>query len=180
MYLPNPERQLRGEEGRGRNRDLFGRYGPAGVVVPDGVDEAPDAVAPAVAPEEVVAGGLDEELVLAGRDRRRDERLRVRHVAVGGGAGEPGADGAVDAEDEEDEDERGEELQRGGAAVAPGERGVLAEQRAVLLPRQRAAAQELHRARTGRSRGRATDYGGVSSCSLSPSPPRSWSFRGGV
>jgi len=166
MYSPNPERQLRVRERVGRNRDLFGRYGSSGVVLPDGVDDAPDAVAPAVAPEEVVAGGLDEELVLAGWDGRRDERLRVRHVAVGGGAGEPGADGAVDAEDEEDEDERGEELERRRAAVAPGERGVLAEQRAVLLPRQRAAAPELHRSgpeRTG-SEARRADHGGVSSC----------------
>ena len=130
-------------------QDLVGGDGPAGVVPPDGVYESPDAGAAAVAPEEVVAGGLDEELVLAGRDRRRDERGRVRHVAVGGGAGEPGADGAVDAEDEEDEDERGEELQRRRPAVAPGERGVLAEQRAVLLPRERAAAQELHRGPAG-------------------------------
>ena len=130
-------------------QDLVGGDGPAGVVPPDGVYESPDAGAAAVAPEEVVAGGLDEELVLAGRDRRRDERGRVRHVAVGGGAGEPGAHGAVDAEDEEDEDERGEELQRRRPAVAPGERGVLAEQRAVLLPRERAAAQELHRGPAG-------------------------------
>jgi hypothetical protein len=129
---------------------LLRRYGAAGVVPPYGVDEPPDAGAAAAAPEEVVAGGLDEELVLAGRDGRRDERLRVRHVAVGGGVGEPGADGAVDAEDEEDEDERGEELQRRRAPVAPGERHVLAQQGAVLLPRQRGAAEELHRGRQRR------------------------------
>jgi hypothetical protein len=33
--------------------------------------------------------------------------------------------------------------------VAPRERHVLAEQRAVLLPRERRAAQELHRRRRG-------------------------------
>lgn len=127
-----------------KTQNLVCGDGPAGVVVPDGVDKSLDAGAPAVAPEEVIAGGLNEELVLAGRNRRRDECLGVEDVAVGGGVGEAGADGAIDAEDEEDEDERGEELQRRRAAVAPGERGVLAEQRAVLLPRQRTAAQELH------------------------------------
>lgn len=117
----------------------------AGVIGPDGVDEARDAGASAAAPEEVVAGRLDEELVLAGWDGRRDERLGIGHVLVGGGVGEAGADGAVDAEDEEDEDEGGEQLQRGRAPVAPRERHVLPEQRAVLLPGERRAAEELHR-----------------------------------
>lgn len=126
---------------------LLGGDRPAGVVPPDGLDDPGDACAPgaaAAAPEEVVAGLPDEVLVFAGRDGRGDEGGRVGDVAVGGGVGEAGADGAVDAEDEEDEDERGEELEGGGAAVAPGERGVLAEEGAVLLPRQRRPAQELH------------------------------------
>ena len=53
-------------------------HGSSGLVLPDGVDDAPDAVAPAVAPEEVIAGGLDEELVLAGRDGRRVRATRTR------------------------------------------------------------------------------------------------------
>jgi hypothetical protein len=161
--------QNRKEERKHENQGhLLRRDRASGVVPPDGVDEPPDAGAAAAAPEEVVAGGLDEELVLAGRDGRRDERLRVRHVAVGGGVGEPGADGAVDAEDEEDEDERGEELQRRRAPVAPGERHVLAQQGAVLLPRQRGAAEELHRGRRRWVLGRTVVvlvHGGVG-CSL--------------
>lgn len=145
------EKRTRDQESRTAVH-LLGGNPPAGVVLPDGVDESADAGAAAAAPEEVVAGGLDEELVLAWRDGRRDERLRVRHVAVGGGVGEPGADGAVDAEDEEDEDERGEELQRRRPPVPPGERHVLAEQGPVLLPGERPAAEELHGRRRG-SRG---------------------------
>lgn len=134
---------------RNQISDLLGGDRAAGVIPADGIDERRDAGAAAAAPEEVVARRLDEELVLAGRDGRRDERLGVAHVLVGGGVGEAGADGAVDAEDEEDEDEGREQLQRRRAPVAPGERRVLAEQGAVLLPRERRATQELHRRWTG-------------------------------
>lgn len=71
-----------------KTQDLVRGDRAAGVIRPDGIDEARDACAASAAPEEVVARRLDEELVLAGRDGRRDERLGVGHVLVGGSVGE--------------------------------------------------------------------------------------------
>ena len=53
------------------------------------------------APDEVVAGEFDEELVLAGSDGGRRFHGRVSDALVGGGGRGLCLDGLVDCEDEE-------------------------------------------------------------------------------
>lgn len=112
------------------------RNGPAGVIGHDSGDDVPNLRAPIAAPDEVVAGLFDEELFLAGRDRRRNERRRVFDALVVGGGGGASLEGLLDAEDEEDEEEGREELHAGPPLVPPCEQQVLLEQRRELLDQQ--------------------------------------------
>lgn len=118
--------------------------GPAGVIIPYAVHDTRDPAAGVAAPEEVEAGGLDVELVFAGRDGRGHQGHGVEHALVGGGVVEAGVDGLLDAEDEEDEEEGGEELEEGSPLVPPREQQVLPEQGPVLLEQQPESALQLH------------------------------------
>lgn len=102
-----------------RCADLIGGDLSAGVALHDSRDDAGDTGAVVAAPEEVVAGGFDEELVLARGDWGVDEGFGVVDVDVGRGGGEAGLNGLVHPEHKEDEEEGGEELEGGGLLVAP-------------------------------------------------------------
>lgn len=123
---------------------LTRRNGPAGVIVPYAIHDARDPAAGVTAPDEVEAGDLGVELVLAGQDGRGHQGLGVGHALVGGRVGEAGVDGFLDAEDEEDEEEGGEELEEGGPLVPPREQQVLPEQGLVLLEQQRRPGPQRH------------------------------------
>lgn len=124
--------------------DLLGGDFPAGVILHNGGDDGGDAGAGVAAPDEIVAGGFDVELVFAGGDGGQDEGLGVVDVLVGGGRGEAGLDCLVDAEDEKDEEKGGEELEEGGLFVAPRQDEVLPQQGRILLRDQGYAAIQLH------------------------------------
>lgn len=126
------------------NPNLVGRYWPPGVVPHDSGYNPSDPGAGVSAPDEVEAGLLNEELVLAGRNRRGDVRLGIVDVLVGGVRREPGPDRAIDAEDEKDEEERGEELEERRSLVPPRQDCVLLKQRPVLLRHETSSAQQLH------------------------------------
>lgn len=124
--------------------DLIAGNRSAGVVPHNGGDDGGDAGAVVAAPEEVVAGGVDEVLVLAGRDGRIDEGLGVMDILVSSSIGKARPDGLFDAEDEEDEEEGGEELERRRLLVPPCQDRVLLQQRRVVLRHQRKPALKLH------------------------------------
>lgn len=98
---------------------LGGRDGSAGVVVHDAGDDGLEGGALITAPNEVVAGEFDEELVFAGSYGRRGVGGRVGDGLVGGGGWCLRLNGLVDCEYEENEYERGDQLQKGGSLVPP-------------------------------------------------------------
>lgn len=77
---------------------------PSRIILPNGVDNAPSPRASISAPDEVEARKLDVVLVLAARDRRRDERAGIGDAIVVGGGRESRCDRLLDGVDEEDED----------------------------------------------------------------------------
>lgn len=87
---------------------LGGRDGSARVVVHDAGNDDPKLGALVAAPDEVVAGEIDEELVLAGGDGERRLHGRFCDALVGGRGRGLCLHGFVDCEDEENEHERGE------------------------------------------------------------------------
>ena len=70
-------------------------------------------------PHKVVARNLDVKLVLARRDRRRDEGGGVGDALESRGGIEASLYGFLDAEYEEDEEEGGEKLEERGPLVPP-------------------------------------------------------------
>lgn len=112
---------------------LGGGNGSAWIISHDCIDDAPNLGASIAAPHEVKAGVPDEILVLAGRDRRRNEWCGIGDSLVGRGRGRLSLEGLLDTKDEEDEEEGGEELDEGSAFAPPRQQQVLLEQRPELL-----------------------------------------------
>lgn len=99
--------------------DLRRRNWPSRVVVHDAINDGLKLGVLVTAPNEVVTGKFDEELVLTGRDGRRGLKGRVSDALVFGGGGGLSLDCLVDGENEEDEKEWGEELEKCGPLAPP-------------------------------------------------------------
>lgn len=91
----------------------------ARIISPNRVDNVSRPGGIVTAPDEVETGEIDEELILAGRDRRRDEGGGIGDGLEGGGGSEALLHSLLDAEDEEDEEEGSEELKERGSLAPP-------------------------------------------------------------
>lgn len=89
------------------------------IVCHDTINNPLDSGASITVPYKVKAGCLDNELVLAGRDGRREQELGIDDIfGCSRGFGQRVL-GFFNAKNEEDEEDRGEELKEGGTLVSP-------------------------------------------------------------
>lgn len=99
--------------------NLFGRNLPPRIIGHDCTNNAPNPLAPVSAPNKVIAGTPDVQLLLTWRDRRGHQRPRLHDIPIRRRGREASVHGLLSSVNDSDEEEGREELEKSSLLVPP-------------------------------------------------------------